>query len=46
MDKSKAEEFKNLGNQQLSQKNYKESIESYTKAIEIDSNNAVYYANR
>jgi tetratricopeptide (TPR) repeat protein len=43
---AKAEEFKNLGNQQLSSHQHQEAIDNYTKAIEYDPTNAIYYANR
>eukprot|EP00026_Physarum_polycephalum_P010426 Phypoly_transcript_10590.p1 GENE.Phypoly_transcript_10590~~Phypoly_transcript_10590.p1 ORF type:complete len:421 (+),score=97.55 Phypoly_transcript_10590:24-1286(+) len=42
----KAEEYKNLGNQKLSSHQYQEAVDYYTKAIEFDPNNAIYYANR
>jgi len=45
-DKAKAEKFKQEGNAQMSNKNYDSAIESYTKAIALDSNNPVYYSNR
>jgi len=42
----KAEEYKNLGNQKLSSHQYQDAVDFYTKAIEFDPNNAIYYANR
>lgn len=45
-DKTAAEKFKQTGNQQMSNKQYDAAIESYTKAIELDSTNPVYYSNR
>jgi small glutamine-rich tetratricopeptide repeat-containing protein alpha len=44
--KSTAEKHKQAGNAQMSSKNYEEAIDSYSKAIELDSTNAVYYSNR
>ncbi|KAI9294611.1 receptor-like kinase binding protein [Neoconidiobolus thromboides FSU 785] len=44
--KKKAEEFKGLGNTKLTEKNYSEAIDLYTKAIQLVDNNAVYYSNR
>lgn len=41
-----AENFKNEGNKMLSSKQYIKAIEYYTKAIELNSENAVYYCNR
>jgi small glutamine-rich tetratricopeptide repeat-containing protein alpha len=41
-----AEEYKNLGNQKLSAHQYQEAVDNYSKAIEFDPNNAIYYANR
>lgn len=41
-----AEQIKNKGNELLGQAKYKEAIAYYTKAIELDSENAVYFANR
>lgn len=45
-DKAKAEKLKQEGNAQMSTKNYDPAIESYTKAIALDSDNPVYYSNR
>ncbi|KAI0080039.1 hypothetical protein K474DRAFT_1582858, partial [Panus rudis PR-1116 ss-1] len=45
-DKSAAETFKAKGNSLMSSKQYDEAIENYTKAIELDPTNAVYYSNR
>lgn len=44
--KSKADKLKEEGNEFLRQKKYKEAIECYTKAIEIDKENAIFYCNR
>ncbi|KAG5498036.1 hypothetical protein GH5_02833 [Leishmania sp. Ghana 2012 LV757] len=41
-----AEQIKNKGNELMSQAKYKEAIAYYTKAIELESNNAVFFANR
>uniref|UniRef100_A0A7S3XT11 Hsp70-Hsp90 organising protein n=1 Tax=Heterosigma akashiwo TaxID=2829 RepID=A0A7S3XT11_HETAK len=41
-----AEEWKSKGNDALKAKNYDEAIECYTKAIELDGSNHVYYSNR
>lgn len=41
-----AEEIKNKGNELMGQAKYKEAIAYYTKAIEIDTENAIYFANR
>jgi DnaJ family protein C protein 7 len=45
-DKSKAEEFKNLGNKEFKLNNYTKAIEFYTKAIDTCPTEASYYANR
>lgn len=45
-EKLAAESFKNQGNDYMKQDKYKEAYDSYTKAIEIDDNNAIYYSNR
>jgi len=42
----KAEEFKAKGNKEFSAGNFNEAIKSYTKAIEQDNSNHVYYSNR
>jgi hypothetical protein len=34
------------GNEAFLAKNYKEAIEQYSAAIQVDPDNAVYYANR
>ncbi|KAG5498774.1 hypothetical protein JKF63_03062 [Porcisia hertigi] len=41
-----AEQIKNKGNELMSQAKYKEAIAYYTKAIELESENAVFFANR
>ena len=45
-DKVGAEKFKQAGNAQMSSKEYDAAIESYNKAISLDSTNPVYYSNR
>uniref|UniRef100_A0A0K2T5Q1 protein-serine/threonine phosphatase n=1 Tax=Lepeophtheirus salmonis TaxID=72036 RepID=A0A0K2T5Q1_LEPSM len=45
-DKKRAEEFKQQANKHFQEEHYNYAIECYTKAIEIDPSNAVYYANR
>lgn len=44
--KSRAEELKNQANECFKNKDYEHAIKYYTEAIEIDSSNAIYYANR
>lgn len=44
--KNQADKLKLEGNKALSQRNFEESIDLYTQAIDIDANNAVYYSNR
>lgn len=41
-----AENFKNQGNDFLKSKDFSKAIEMYTKAIDLNPNNAIYYANR
>ncbi|CAG9578509.1 putative small glutamine-rich tetratricopeptide repeat protein [Leishmania major strain Friedlin] len=41
-----AEQIKNKGNELMSQAKYKEAIAYYTKAIELQPDNAVFFANR
>lgn len=45
-EKLDAETFKNQGNEFMKQDKYKEAFVCFTKAIEIDNNNAIYYCNR
>jgi len=45
-NKQQAEDFKNRGNKEYSNRNYAEAIKLYSKAIELDGTNAVYYSNR
>ena len=44
--KKLAEEFKAQANQFFKQEKYSTAEEWYTKAIDLDSTNAVYFANR
>lgn len=41
-----AEELKSKGNELMGQAKYREAIAFYTKAIEVEPNNHLYYANR
>ncbi len=43
---SEATEFKNKGNQALKEQKYDEALENYGKAIELDSQNPIYFSNR
>ncbi|CAI5702966.1 unnamed protein product [Peronospora effusa] len=43
---AQAESFKAEGNKLVAAKQYKDAIEMYTRAIELDPDNAVYYSNR
>ncbi|XP_029187909.1 small glutamine-rich tetratricopeptide repeat-containing protein alpha-like [Acropora millepora] len=45
-DRAKAEELKNEGNQLMKSEKYQEAIQCYTKAMELDSANAVFPCNR
>ncbi|KAJ3042548.1 hypothetical protein HDV00_007082 [Rhizophlyctis rosea] len=44
--KAKAEELKGQGNKAIGAKNYPEAVKLYTQAIELDSENPLYYGNR
>ncbi|ANB13553.1 Ppt1p [Sugiyamaella lignohabitans] len=46
MTQPTAVDFKNQGNKALLESKYEEAIELYTKAINLDSTNAVFFANR
>ncbi|KAF9498108.1 TPR-like protein [Pleurotus eryngii] len=46
VDKAQAEKFKQEGNSLMSSKKYDEAIDMYTKAVNLDSTNPVYYSNR
>ena len=41
-----AEPFKEKGNKLLQQEKYEEALRAYSKAIELNPNSAIYYANR
>ncbi|KAH3672785.1 hypothetical protein WICMUC_004007 [Wickerhamomyces mucosus] len=45
-DIERAESLKNEGNLFLKQNHFEEALAKYTQAIEINSSNAIYYANR
>ena len=45
-DKASADKLKQKGNTLMSGKNYDEAIDTYTKAIDLDPTNPVYYSNR
>ncbi|XP_072027280.1 small glutamine-rich tetratricopeptide repeat-containing protein beta-like [Amphiura filiformis] len=44
--KAEAEKLKTEGNNLMKSERYREAVECYTKAVSLDSNNAVYYSNR
>jgi stress-induced-phosphoprotein 1 len=46
MSNPEAEECKNLGNEALKQNNFQEAVVQYTKAVNLDPKNKVYYSNR
>uniref|UniRef100_A0A9J7XHZ8 Small glutamine-rich tetratricopeptide repeat-containing protein beta n=1 Tax=Cyprinus carpio carpio TaxID=630221 RepID=A0A9J7XHZ8_CYPCA len=45
-DIERAELLKNEGNNHMKEENYSSALDCYTKAIELDQRNAVYYCNR
>uniref|UniRef100_A0A3P9BBH6 Small glutamine-rich tetratricopeptide repeat-containing protein beta n=1 Tax=Maylandia zebra TaxID=106582 RepID=A0A3P9BBH6_9CICH len=45
-DIERAELLKNEGNNHMKEENYRSAVECYTKAIDLDLRNAVYYCNR
>ncbi|KAM9518195.1 small glutamine-rich tetratricopeptide repeat-containing protein beta-like isoform 1-T2 [Salvelinus alpinus] len=44
-DTERAEQLKNEGNNHMKEENYSCAVECYTKAIDLDLRNAVYYCN-
>lgn len=46
MEKESAIKYKNAGNERYFRKEYDEAISLYSKAIELDPNNSVFYFNR
>ncbi|XP_031467476.1 small glutamine-rich tetratricopeptide repeat-containing protein beta [Phasianus colchicus] len=45
-DIEKADHLKDEGNNHMKEENYGAAVDCYTRAIELDPNNAVYYCNR
>ncbi|XP_030322667.1 small glutamine-rich tetratricopeptide repeat-containing protein beta isoform X2 [Calypte anna] len=45
-DIEKADQLKDEGNNHMKEENYDAAVDCYTRAIELDPNNAVYYCNR
>jgi len=45
-DVNLAEQYKTEGNQHLADKKFEQAVDCYTKAIERNPNNAIYFANR
>ncbi|KAG8131049.1 hypothetical protein E2320_017743, partial [Naja naja] len=45
-DLEKADQLKDEGNNHMKEDNYAAAVDCYTRAIELDPNNAVYYCNR
>lgn len=46
VEKAKAEDFKNKGNDALKKNDYQMAVDLYTEAIKIDTGNAIYRCNR
>ena len=44
--RQQADKLKNQGNEFVKQEKYKEALEAYNSAIQIDPNNSIYYCNR
>lgn len=44
--KKQAELFKTEGNEHMKVERFQEAVNAYSKAIEIDNTNAIYYSNR
>ncbi|CAG9793509.1 unnamed protein product [Diatraea saccharalis] len=45
-DRAEAERLKNEGNELMKTERHREALEKYTRAIELDPRNAVYFCNR
>jgi small glutamine-rich tetratricopeptide repeat-containing protein alpha len=45
-DRAKAEDFKNLGNDAMKNMSFTEALAHYTKAVDLDGRNSVYFCNR
>ncbi|GCB73378.1 hypothetical protein scyTo_0002510 [Scyliorhinus torazame] len=45
-DVIRAEQLKNEGNNYIKEENYRAAVDSYSQAIELDPNSAVYFCNR
>ncbi|XP_063068865.1 small glutamine-rich tetratricopeptide repeat-containing protein beta [Engraulis encrasicolus] len=45
-DIERAEQLKNEGNNHMKEENFASAVDCYTKAIDLDQRNAVYYCNR
>ncbi|XP_038646985.1 small glutamine-rich tetratricopeptide repeat-containing protein beta isoform X2 [Scyliorhinus canicula] len=45
-DAIRAEQLKNEGNNYIKEENYRAAVDSYSQAIELDPNSAVYFCNR
>nr|XP_032826831.1 small glutamine-rich tetratricopeptide repeat-containing protein alpha isoform X1 [Petromyzon marinus]XP_032826832.1 small glutamine-rich tetratricopeptide repeat-containing protein alpha isoform X1 [Petromyzon marinus] len=45
-DRTRADKYKNEGNQYMREERYSEAVECYTHAIELHQQNAVYFCNR
>ncbi|KAJ2954575.1 hypothetical protein O0L34_g2866 [Tuta absoluta] len=45
-DNTEAERLKNEGNELMKAERYREALEKYTRAIELDPRNSVYFCNR
>jgi len=44
--RQQADRLKNQGNEFVKQEKYREALDAYNAAIQIDPNNAIYYCNR
>lgn len=45
-DKEEAERLKNEGNDLMKREKYEDALKNYTKAIQLDCKNPVYFCNR